>query len=377
MRKSAIRMEHRLVSNEADVRKAYVSVQNHVYDIESGDTLRLILCEESSTSFYFILGYDHIAMDGFSWEILFSELQSHYRGSYVPPVGRQYSEWSRRQRNDIMGASLASDRRFWRQEFPTLPPVLPLLPAAKASSRRQLKTYEVHRASAKIAPDLAILVKNISHTNKVSPFHFHLAVFKTLLFRFTGETDICIGMADAGRMDPADSGIIGLLLNLLPLHFECKANQNFTDTLRDVRTKVYAAMAHSRVPFNVILDDLAVPRSASHHPLFQAFIEYRQANTPTFTDLRGDLRPDYTSFARTPYDIELNVLEDHASDVTISMGLQTRLYSEEAAQLVLRSYLTLLENFAKYPRLTVQKPPLYAEQDIDAAITLGRGKNSG
>ncbi|TPX06876.1 uncharacterized protein E0L32_002372 [Thyridium curvatum] len=374
MRQSAIQMEYHRVSSQEEVRRAYRAVQGHVFDIKKGDTLRLVLCEESPTSFYFILGYDHIAMDGFSWEILFAELQAHYRGAYVPPVTRQYAQWTIKQRNDVMGATLASDRQYWRNQFPALPAVLPLLPMAKASSRSSLKTYEVNRASAKLDKELADLVKTVSQANKVSPFHFHFATFKTLLARLTESTDICIGMADASRMDPADAGVIGLLLNLLPLRFECKKDQTFAKSLHEMRTKVYGAMAHSQVPFNTIIDDLTVPRSTQHHPLFQAFIEYRPAQTLKFADLKGELPEDHTSFARTPYDVELNVLEDHGGGVTISIGCQSQLYSEHAAQLVLKSYLTLLKSFATEPQLPVSKPALYAPEDVQESLVLGKGE---
>lgn len=45
--------------------------------------------------------------------------------------------------------------------------------------------------------------------------------------------------------------------------------------------------------------------------------------------------PNHTTCARTPYDIELNVNEHYAGDVTVSIGLQPSLYSESAAKLVL------------------------------------------
>lgn len=374
MRKSAIRLEHRRVADEDGVRAVYELLQHHVYDIENGDTFRGVLCQVSPTTFYLVIGYHHIAMDGFSWEILFGELQRGYKTGYLPPVPRQYSTWAAKQRQEVVGGKLLSERKFWQKEFATLPQVLPLLPFAKVSSRKPLKRYGLNRVSHKVDPKITSRVKEQCRAQKVSPFHFHLAVFRTLLHRFTGADDICIGMADANRMDSADTGVIGFLLNLLPLRFKSsQPNPAFTTMLKEARAKGYAALAHSKVPFNTILEDLDVPRTSSHNPLFQAFIEFRQANKVTAAEFETDQPQNSTSYSKTAYDITLNVLEDHAGDLTVSIGTQDTLYSEEATGLILRSYVHLLEAFSKEPALSVDKPSLYSGKDIADAIKLGTG----
>ncbi|KAJ0297241.1 hypothetical protein Brms1b_013619 [Colletotrichum noveboracense] len=220
MAKPTIQMEHYHVSSHAEAHAYFTALKSHNYALEQGDTLRLVLCEESPTSWYFLLGYHHIVMDGFSWEILFAELQSYYRRGYIPPVTRQYADWAVRQRSNVTGSlALASARKHWRGVFAALPPVLPLFPMAKVAARSTLKTYQVHRASVTLAGHVAQHVRQAARAGKATPFHVHLAVFRTLLFRLTGEADLCIGMADAGRSDPADANVIGLLLDLLPLRF--------------------------------------------------------------------------------------------------------------------------------------------------------------
>jgi hybrid polyketide synthase/nonribosomal peptide synthetase ACE1 len=374
MRKSAIRLEQCPVADEHGVRAVYEDLQRHVYDIENGDTFRAVLCQVSPTMLYLVIGYHHIAMDGFSWEILFGELQRGYRAGYLPPVPRQYSTWASKQRQEIDSGQLRSERKFWKQEFSTLPQVLPLLPFAKISSRQPLPCYGLNRTSHKVERRITSLVKEQCRAQKVSPFHFHLAVFRTLLHRFTGADDICIGMADANRMDSADVGVIGFLLNLLPLRFRStQPNLAFTAMLKEARAKGYAALAHSKVPFNTILEDLDVPRTSSHNPLFQAFIEFRQANKITAAEFETDQPQNSTSYSKTAYDITLNVLEDHAGDLTVSIGTQDTLYTEEATGLILRSYVHLLEAFSKEPALPVDKPSLYSDEDVADAIVLGTG----
>ena len=369
MKKSAIEMEHTVVPGEDDVRAIYERLQNYTYDIEQGDTMRAILCKTFATStFYLVVGYHHIVMDGYSWEVLFGELQRGYMAGSLAPVRRQYSMWAAEQRRAIGSRDMLTERKFWQKELAPLPPTLPLLPMALVSSRRPLKTYLLSRCSLKLDPKLNKLVKEQSRLNKASIFHFYLATFKVLLSRFTGADDLCIGMAEANRMDSADAGIIGLLLNLLPLRFRSTSKQTFANLLKDARAKAYAALAHSKVPFNVILDDVDVPRTSSHNPLFQAFIEYRQANKVQTSSFENDQPRDSTSYSKTAYDITLNVLEDHAGETTISFGAQCSLYSPEGAITLLHSYVAMLEFFVGNATAFVDNAPLFAKEDISRAL---------
>jgi len=71
---------------------------------------------------------------------------------------------------------------------------------------------------------------------------------------------------------------IGMFLNLLPAHFHYgPPGTLLADTAKEMSQKVLAALAHSKLLFNVPLDVLNVPRSPAHTPLplFQTFVSYR------------------------------------------------------------------------------------------------------
>ncbi|KAJ5624593.1 hypothetical protein N7510_000902 [Penicillium lagena] len=371
MAKSAFEMNHLPATGEESARAVYEGMQNHVYDIENGDVFRATLCQVSEDAFYFVIGYHHIALDGVSWEIIFGELQRGYQ-SALPPVPQQYPAWAAKQRKEVESGKMSSERRFWKTQLADVP-VLPLLPTARVTSRQPLKTYSMCRVQQKLDQQLTSLTKDLCKKEKVSPFHFHMAVYKTLLSRWTGANDICIGMADANRMDPGDAGVVGFLLNLLPLRFKSDGQQTFSAMMKEARTKVFGGLAHSKVPFNVILEDVNVPRTSTHNPLFQAFIEYRATNKLTSEAFKHDQPANSTSYSKTPYDITMNVLEDHLGDVIVSFGVQGALYSEETAALLLRSYITLSKTLAANAGMVTSKAQIFSDEEVSRAVALGKG----
>ncbi|KAH7310210.1 putative hybrid NRPS/PKS enzyme [Rhexocercosporidium sp. MPI-PUGE-AT-0058] len=373
MERSAIKLEQKKISGYSEMLDVFDSVKKHSYNIEKGDTLRMVLCEESASNFYLIVGYHHITIDGLSWEILFSNLEKAYNNGSLPPVQRQYNQWAANQRKAVESGEMDTERKFWREEFANLPPVLPLLPMSHVSARKPLKRYEHHKISIKLDASLTVQIKERCRSQNVSPFHFHLAVFKTLLFRFTSIDDLCIGIADTNRTAAEDAGVIGFMLNLLPLRFKSSGTQNFIAALKEVRTKVFAALAHSKVPFNVVLEDIGASRNSTHSPIFQAFMDYRQAYKATFADFEGYAPLGSTSYSRTAYDVALNVLGDFTGESIVTVGAQTSLYSDADTRMLANSYVNLLEVFVKHPSSRVANPQLFGKGDLDNAIVVGRG----
>lgn len=374
MRRSAVQLEHIKVKNLDQVRQTYQLLRNHIYNLEKGDTMRLLLCEGENDT-HLVVGYHHIAMDGGSWEVVFQELQQGYLQGFLPNPKQQYSNWSAKQREAVANGRMASERAFWKREFAALPPVLPLLPTAQVKARRPLRDYGVRRKSIKLDTRINRRVKEQSKTAKVSVFHFHLAVYRALLCRLADTEDVCIGMADSNRMaDAADANVVGVMLNLLPLRFKGSGTKStLAATLKEARTRAFGALANSVVPFNVILDDASVQRTTSYNPLFQAFIEYRAAQ-PVAKEMETEQSEDATSYSKTAYDITMNVFEDHAGETIVSFGVQSELYGDDTADMLLRMYVQLLAAFAEHPLTTlVEDLSPYSETELDRALCLGAG----
>ncbi len=95
-----------------------------------------------------------------------------------------------------------------------------------------------------------------------------MATLSALIARYTEIEEFCIGLGDTNRKDSDVRESIGLHLNLLPLCVRCNAEKAFSYTLKEIQQKSQEVFANSRVPFDVLLNELNVPRSSSYAPLF-------------------------------------------------------------------------------------------------------------
>ncbi|KAE9373525.1 hypothetical protein N431DRAFT_482543 [Stipitochalara longipes BDJ] len=374
MNNSPLRLEHKNISRVEDVAVEYANLKAYAFDIASGDLMRVVLLTLSPTSHYLLFNYHHILMDGASYQIFLTELENAYNGASLGAAPRQFPDFSRSQREAFESGKMNDELQFWRGVFPDEPPILPLLPMARVSSRMPMERFDIHQVEYHFDPETAARVKSVAKAQRSTTFHFYLAVFKVMLFSFTDVKDLTIGIADANRNDSDVMDTIGFFLNLLTLRFSRHPEQQFADAITEARNTTYAALGNSRLPFDVLLKELNVPRSSAYSPFFQAFFDYRQGAQTQHTWSNCQFEVQEINPGRTAYDITLDVT-DSATGALVMFRAQKGLYDLAATDLLLRTYVHLVDVLSNNTPFSLRDTPLFSEKELTHALGLGRGPN--
>ncbi|HYH46988.1 MAG TPA: amino acid adenylation domain-containing protein, partial [Thermoanaerobaculia bacterium] len=188
-----------------------------------------------------------------------------------PPL--QYVDFALWQRRWLAGEALEHQLAFWKQALEGAPTVLalpadrPRPPVQRFRGRSQFSIVPV-----RLAGDLKLLGRRQGAT----PFMALLASLGALLGRLTAQDDLLVGAPIAGRPVPATEGLIGLFLNLLALRVDLRGGlaggPGFGTLLGRVREVTFAAFAHQDLPFEKLIEELALARDLSHSPLFQVML---------------------------------------------------------------------------------------------------------
>ncbi|KAI1632403.1 hypothetical protein F4809DRAFT_656376 [Biscogniauxia mediterranea] len=385
LEQSPLRLERRTAASEADVEAEMDEILSYEFKIEQGETIRIKMISLDDITHHVIFGFHHIAMDGFSFNMLIPEINKLYDAEPMESITTQFSDFAARQRLDVANGSFDEDFQFWKEMYsiklpsgevkPDFPDAIPLFSIAK-NPRKSLDNYEFEESKLILDPRIVRRIKAQCRRHKITTFHFFLGVLRTFLFRHIDVDDLVIGIADANRADKALDKTVGFMLNLLPLRFRSEGqNKNipFRDIALDARTKAYDALAHSRIPFDALLERLNIPRSASSSPLFQVWMDYRPFTMDTKPKMFGGEVTGSQSVGRNGYDLTLDVNEVTGSDIRVSFRTQKYLYSAEATQLLFDSYIRLVNAFATSFDTKIESVPLWDPKDIESAKMLGRG----
>lgn len=167
---------------------------------------------------------------------------------------------------------------YYRRVIPADIKPIPLFPFAKVQSQQTLERYSSPKADFRFEHELASRTKQTARKCRSTSFYVYLAALQALMFRHVPDmNDLFIGIADANRTDKKSMGSLGFSLNLLPLRFDrSNPGAKFSDAVQAARNKTCRGLEHSTLPFDVLLKELNVPRSGSHTPVFQVFMDYRQ-----------------------------------------------------------------------------------------------------
>ncbi|KAL8721594.1 MAG: hypothetical protein Q9225_001758 [Loekoesia sp. 1 TL-2023] len=374
MSSSPLRLEQKKIRSREDVIAEYTKLRAHVFDLANGEMARLVLLSLSPTSHFLLLNYHHIIMDGVSFQVFLTDLEKAYNGQSLGKPPRQFPDFSVAQRQAFENGEMNDELKYWQGVFPAgeQPPLLPLLPIARTSSRVATKVFDVHQVGCRLEPELLARVKSVSKGQRSTPFHFYLAALKAMLFCFTDAQDLTIGIADANRNDSDILGSIGFFLNLLALRFRRQPDQPFADAVVEARNTTYAALGNSRLPFDVLLKQLNVARSSSYSPFFQAFFDYRQGaqEKQAWGNCMFELQEVHPG--RTAYDITLDVT-DNATDALLMFRAQKSLYDLAATNLLLETYVHFVDILSSNTSLPLKATPLFGEKQLTHATKLGRG----
>ncbi|KAJ3531775.1 hypothetical protein NM208_g8729 [Fusarium decemcellulare] len=371
---SPIKLQCENITTVDQVAGRFAVLRKHEFDLASGELIQMVLLTLSPSSHYLLIHHHHLLMDGVSMRVFLADLEKAYNGQTLGGFHLQYPDFSVAQRQAVEKGEMTDQLQYWRDVFPAgeQVPVLPLLPMARIGSRVFMKRFDTHEVNCRLEPAVAAKIRVSAKKQQSTPFHVYLAAFQAMLYRFTDAQELIIGMADAARNTGELLNSIGFFLNLLPLRFRCQPDQPFNEAIVEARKTSHAALKTSRLPFDVLLEELGVARSASHSPLFQAFIDYRQGSPEKQRWGDCQLEMQEWHLGKTAYDITIDVTDTRA-DTVVMLRVQKSLYDVTAAELLLKTYVHLLDDFVSDPSLALSVPPLFSNKMLTCAAEVGRG----
>ncbi|KAF2471756.1 putative equisetin synthetase [Lindgomyces ingoldianus] len=374
---SPIQLVHKRVPSDAAAKEELKKMHDHVWDLNSWEAVKIHLITVTDNTHYLLVGGHHISWDGYSFTVLFVDLEAAYSGKPLPRLGpeSQYPAFAKWQREQYETGAMHKAIESWRSVIDPDTPPMPLFPFAKSPTRPVLDHFSQHEAKATLPPNVVSKLKQLSRKHRATMFHLYLAALKALTWKLLPEIgDHYIGVADANRIDKKFMGSLGFFLNLLPVPFSRGGPRTkISDLIKDARDKAYATLERSIVPWNVILKELKIPRSNTCAPIFQLFVDYRQIVQDRSTWGGCKMSDEDWLNARNGYDLTLGITDNPTGESLLSLRLQANVYDMESTQLLLRSYVNVLETFANGIDLNANDIPCWAPSDIEKTLEVGKG----
>ncbi|MGB3444311.1 MAG: amino acid adenylation domain-containing protein [Actinophytocola sp.] len=244
------------------------------FDLTEGPLFRFSLLRVADGHHVLALCLHHIVCDSWSFSVLHADLGAlydAYRAGRPSPLTTPPVQYADCAESDY----LVSDLDYWRKQLTGAPSALDL-PATGA--RPPVQTFDGAIVTRVLDPELTGRLRTLASGHGATMYMTVLTALQTVLYRYTGETDICVGSPVAGRTRDEQARAIGCFLNTLVLRNQVDGSATFTDHLAAVRATALGAFAHQAAPFQRIVEELDPRKDPSRNPLFQVL--FNLLNTP-------------------------------------------------------------------------------------------------
>ncbi|MBD2137716.1 amino acid adenylation domain-containing protein [Anabaena sp. FACHB-1237] len=298
--------------NLAEIKKAIQKEIETPFNLATDNLLRVITAQINKDEFLLIVTMHHIISDGWSLGIFIQELSTLYqnylqgKSSPLPNLTIQYADFATWQKQWLTGETLDQEIKYWQEQLTAAPSLLQL-PTDKP--RPSIMTFNGKSHNLKINPEITKKLENLSKKTGTTLFMTLLAIFATLLYRYSHQEDILIGSPIANRNRSEIEPLIGCFVNTLVLRTKFTENINFRELLNQVKETTLEAYDHQDVPFEQIVEAIKPERSLSHSPLFQVLFVLQNAPMEKL-ELPGvniEILPSHTSTAK--FDLTLSMME--------------------------------------------------------------------
>ncbi|MEM1319026.1 MAG: amino acid adenylation domain-containing protein [Bacteroidota bacterium] len=349
------------------VKPEWIAAQvNRPFDLTKDHMLRVHLVQLEAQEHLLIVVMHHIASDGWSVGVLMRELMEVYeaevagRPTVLPELPLQYADYAIWQRQYLVGEVLEEKLAYWKQQLAGLAPLVlptdfprPAIQSTKGASARFV-----------IESSLVEPLQTLANREEVTLFMVLLGAFKVLLYRYSGQTDICVGSPIANRTQAEIEPLIGFFINTLALRSDLSGNPSFLQFLQQIKAMTLDAYTHQEVPFEKIVDQTSTQRDRSHSPLFQVLLVL-QNNAPLPAAQLADLelREERYSYDSTKFDLLLNFFES-SRGLELDLSYCTDLYLPTTIERLFQHFYQLLQSIVAAADQQLAQLPMLSEGEV-------------
>ncbi len=358
-----------LVENNKEFTADYLQNKNRQpFNLEQAPLIRASLIKLKKDEYVFFLSLHHIIGDGWSIELLISEVVKTYnalmQGKTIsfPELNIQYKDYAVWLIEELHNEKYQQSKEYWLSQFAGELPVLDL-PGSKA--RPLVQTYNGDSVTHQFSNAFLEKLKEFSKEHDVTLFMTLMAGINALLHRYTGQNDIILGTPIAGREHTDLENQMGLYLNTLAIRTQLKEENSFLDLVTQQKDILLSAYDHQNYPFDELVGKLNLKRDTSRSVLFDVLVvlqnqeQLNNLNNEELIDLeigKFELKTKTSQF-----DVSFIFVETEGLDLRIEYN--TDIYDGYLIERIFDHFENLISQTLKQPEKPINEIDYLTEKE--------------
>ncbi|KAB0596434.1 non-ribosomal peptide synthetase [Cupriavidus gilardii] len=325
------------------------------FDLEQGPLLRVRLLRLADDDHILLVTMHHIVSDGWSMNVVIDEFARLYAGfvsgqpPQLAPLPIQYADYAAWQKQWLEAGELERQLRYWKSHLADDGTVVLELPTDRP--RPAVPSHRGGAVAFSLDPDLSAELRALARRADTTLFTVLLAAFQVLLYRYTGQRDLRVGVPVANRNRVETEGVVGFFVNTQVLRTEIEGSMTFDSVLERARESVLQAQAHQELPFEQLVEALQPERNLSHNPLFQVMLNHQRRDLRALDRLPGLVLEKVERTANAAkVDLALDTQEGEQGLLHGVFGYAADLFEHDTVERLQRHFVGVLKQVVTRPQ---------------------------
>jgi amino acid adenylation domain-containing protein len=325
-------------------------------DIHRAPMFHAALYRISAEDHAFVFVPHHLIWDGWSFDILQSELSTVYgalvRGEAhgLPELAvthGDYADWYARW---LTEPEAELQLRYWKDRFANSP-----TPKAPRTDMPRRAGMSGQGGAHWINVDKALTerLRETGQRHDVTLNMLTLGVYILMMSSIVDSRSIVIATPVRGREAPELEPVMGFFNNVLPLSFQIDRSLRFGEFMRYVKQELIAVMSHQQIPFERLVSEPEFVERAQGVGLYQALFSFQDARERP-RDI-GGLQHRQMHLPQRGATDDLGIwLMDKPNGLEGAVVYNADIYKRETGAAFMERYLELLRLVAQQPDATLE-----------------------
>ncbi|MCP5049022.1 MAG: amino acid adenylation domain-containing protein, partial [bacterium] len=246
------------------------------FDLSRAPLLRVGLAKTGEDTHILMLDMHHIITDGVSMDVLETDFIALLESKPLPPLRLHYKDYTQWHNNESQTERIRNQSTYWLNEFEREIPVLQL---PTDYPRPSVQSFEGNTVTFELSVSDTRALKTIALQQGASLFMMLLSLTNILLSKLSGQEDIVIGTAIAGRRHASLEKIIGMFVNILVLRNSPNNGKTFIQFFNELKNRTLEAFENQEYQFEDLVEQAASNLDAGRNPLFDVMYTLNTFNT--------------------------------------------------------------------------------------------------
>jgi amino acid adenylation domain-containing protein len=249
------------------------------FDLASGPPARFMLLQLGDERHAFVLAAHHSVFDGVSLANFWNELDAAYgatllgRTPSLPPLQIDYGDYAAWQREICEGPVGDAQREWWQRALegavaPRVPTDHPRADVEALRREHPMTAFPVAVSGWALEPAWVAPLAGLARACDATLHIVLLAAYTRLLGSWSGDFDLTISAAQAGREQQGTAPLIGFFTQSAMLRVRLEESASFASDVASVREVLAAASAHLDIPDNHV-DTQRFRVGFNYHPVIR------------------------------------------------------------------------------------------------------------